>query len=793
MLLGVPSRGGETKGIYFFMITIFRNLFSTDVPFYISLDKAINRIRNGKSKQIVEQIRSTKDDNLRAKLKQQLPAILFAGTFAERNKKGIKEHSGLMVLDFDKFENEDIYNDIFNRIKANNHFILAFRSPSGNGIKGVIKIPKCTPEEHEHYFKAFDEEFQYPYFDNRTFDVSRVCFESYDPDLYYNPKAITYSPKLIDKGYKVSERVVYTPIADEDKIISKIMQWNWSLDFQKGQRNNFAFVLAMKFCEYGINEQTAANYISEHYSNTDFTEREIKTTVKSAYKKATFGVYSFVDYEAEKQFKHDIKHKKKDEVIAKYNISEEDYNKEKEDVSIDEFWVIDVDKNGNEKIKVDPFKYKIFLEQNGFKKAYLNESQKPTFVKIFSNIVEETSIEKIKDFVLDYLLNKKLVNVWNYFASYQMLFSESYLLMLDSIELMMLSDTKDKSFIAFKNGILEVDKINYKLIDYIDVDGYIWKTQIIERNFKKDKTDNDYKNFIKNISHESTLPMESIIGYLISTYKNKINNKAIIFNDETISDNPEGGTGKGLIVQGLRQIRKTAILDGKTFDEKKSFPYQTVSKDTQILVFDDVKKHWDFESKFSIVTEGITLERKNKDAIKLTVEQSPKIVVSTNYVIRGSGNSHDRRRHEIEVAQFYGKHRTPYDDFGKQLFDDWDEDEFNRFDNYMVQCLQLYLKNGLIDQFDAKNIKVRKFIAETNKDFYEWAIENLTVNVRHYRKEKYNEFIQSYPDYGRGKFELSQKSFKIYIDKYAEFIGMIPVDDKDIHGRYSMIIDKAPF
>src|SRR5699024_4305636 len=111
-------------------------------------------------------------------------------------------------------------------------------------------------------------------------------------------------------------------------------------------------------------------------------------------------------------------------------------------------------------------------------------------------------------------------------------------------------------------------------------------------------------------------------------------------------------------------------LDGKTFDDKKSFPYQTVSTDTQVLVFDDVKKNWDFESKFSIVTEGITLERKNKDAIKLSVEQSQKMVISTNYVIRSEENSHDRRRNEIEIAQYYGANKTPYDDFGRQHFDD---------------------------------------------------------------------------------------------------------------------------
>jgi len=225
--------------------------------------------------------------------------------------------------------------------------------------------------------------------------------------------------------------------------------------------------------------------------------------------------------------------------------------------------------------------------------------------------------------------------------------------MLDTIELKMLNDEKHKSFIAFQNGILEITKESIKLVDYIDVNGYVWKSQIINRDFKQlNNFENEYKKFISNISNNEPLAVEVVIGYLMSTYKNKMNNKAVILNDEVISDNPEGGTGKGLFVQGLKQIRKVSILDGKSFDDKKSFPYQTVSQETNVLVFDDVKKNSDFESKFSLVTEGMTLERKNKDAIKLKVEESPKMLLSTNYAIKGEGNSHDRRRHEIEIAQY---------------------------------------------------------------------------------------------------------------------------------------------
>ena len=73
-----------------------------------------------------------------------------------------------------------------------------------------------------------------------------------------------------------------------------------------------------------------------------------------------------------------------------------------------------------------------------------------------------------------------------------------------------------------------------------------------------------------------------------------------------------GGTGKGIFMNALSQMKKVVTIDGKSFAFERSFAYQLVSADTQILVFDDVKKYFDFERLFSVVTEGLTLEKKIK-------------------------------------------------------------------------------------------------------------------------------------------------------------------------------------
>jgi len=748
------------------VVSVFKDLFkSKDIPYIVPIEKIIGRIQKGTSKALIDAIRLAKDKETQTYLKNQLPSILFAGEFSERNSNGLVKHSGLMVVDFDKYESETIMLEHLDLLKQNQHFLLLFISPSGNGIKGVVKIPIATKETHPKYFKAFQKEFDFDYFDISNSNVDRVCFESYDPNIFVNYDAVTFEPELIDNGFSVSERSPLVPINDEERIIEKIMLFNWKKDFREGERNAFIFDLSGAFCEYGVTETTAFNYILNNVVIGDFSEVETKTTIKSAYRKRQFGCKFFEDYQKIDKIKVDLK-KGKEQVVKKYGIDEGVFDELKEVLEHEDFWYI----NEKDKVIIDALKYKLFLERNGFKKHYANDSQKPTWVFIQSNKVKITSVEIIKDFVLGYLLNKKEFLVWNYCAKYQNLFSENFLLMLESIDLKMLNDNKQTSYIAYQNGVLEITKNELKLIDYIDIDYYIWNDHILERDFiELDSFDNDYKTFINNISNKEPFATECVIGYLLSTYKNRSNNKAVILNDEVISENPEGGTGKGVFVQGIGQIRKTSIIDGKLFDGKKSFPYQTVSLDTKILVFDDVVKGFSFEEKFSLVTEGLTLERKNKDAIKLNVHESPKLIISTNYAIKGEGNSHDRRRFEIEIAQYYGSKLTPEDEFKRQLFDDWDLIDFQKFDNYMVYCLQLFLNNGLVKQ-NAKNIKMRKFIAETSMEFYEWIkeVENVPVNERLDKQIYFNNFTTEYKDFQ--KF-LTRKRFNIWIQKYCNFIS----------------------
>lgn len=311
----------------------------------------------------------------------------------------------------------------------------------------------------------------------------------------------------------------------------------------------------------------------------------------------------------------------------------------------------------------------------------------------------------------------------------------------------------------------------------------------------------DFQTFIQNISggtDERIKSMYSTIGYMMHGYKNLSYCPAVILNDEVISDNPEGGTGKGLFMKALSQMKKLVVIDGKAFNFEKSFAYQLVSADTQILCFDDVKKYFDFERLFSVVTEGLTLEKKNKDAIKIPFSKSPKIALTTNYAIRGKGSSFERRKWELELSQYYTKEFTPLVEFGKHFFAEWDDDEWCQFDNFMIECLQMYLDMGLLKS-SFVNLELRRLSAETAHEFLEWcglldgsSNPFLRQGDKLMKNDLYFVFTEDYPDFGpKSKMTISRQRFNKWLVSYSHYkFKCQPLEGRDQGGKWIEFVSK---
>jgi hypothetical protein len=239
----------------------------------------------------------------------------------------------------------------------------------------------------------------------------------------------------------------------------------------------------------------------------------------------------------------------------------------------------------------------------------------------------------------------------------------------------------------------------------------------------------------------------------------------IILNDENISDAAEGGSGKGLLIQAISKFKNVEILNGKNFDASKDFAFQRVSLDTQILVFDDVHEHFNFEALFSVITDGMAINRKNKDEFFIEKDKTPKIAIPTNYVLKGEGSSHERRKFEVELANHYTKDFTPFHEFGKSFFNDWDAQEWSKFDNFMLGCVQYYLENSLMD-YERVNLNEKKMRLSLGADFLTWITENFQTNYRFKLKDVFDDFTREYPTYKR----FSQKYISGRMRIYGDFL-----------------------
>jgi|TARA_R110000851_G_scaffold91613_1_gene199944 hypothetical protein len=789
-------------------ITIFKNIRETQTPFHRPMGVVLDRIKNGASKTLVKKIRQEKNKTSRNELKKDLPAICFSGKFVKRTDSSLQEHSGFICLDFDGYtKHKDLVSDK-EKLSKDRYVYSVFISPSGAGLKALVRIP-TDQSNHTNYFNSLEKHFNNTHFDKTSKNISRVCYESYDPLLLINEDSSIWE-KIDEPQYEAItlKDPPTIPITDENKIVDILVKW-WVKKYpmSEGQRNQHAYVLAMAFNDFGIYKNLATSVLRQ-YSTEDFPEEEINRTINSAYSRTdNFGTKYYEDDEKINSIRTQLKRgASKKEIRSQLNESklsseviEAVIERVEEDNEMQVFWT----KSDKGVIKIEHIEFKRFLEDNGFYKFCPEGSRNYVFVKVTNNLIDHTSEKEIKDFILEYLLELGDSSIYNFFAECTRYFREEFLTLLATIDIFFIEDTKDTSYLYYLNCAIRITQTNVTIIDYLDLGGYVWKDHVIDRNFTIcDIGDCHYATFIGNICNnekERVSSMESTIGYMMHGYKNLSYCPAVILNDEVISDNPEGGTGKGLFMNALGHMKKLVVIDGKAFAFERSFPYQLVSADTQILCFDDVKKNFDFERLFSVVTEGLTLEKKNKDAIKIPFSKSPKIAITTNYAIKGAGNSFARRKWELELHQHYNKFNTPLMEFKKHFFADWDDADWCKFDNFMVHCLQGYLNTGLIEsQFI--NLGVRQLSASTSHDFIEWCgliIGNhgadtteantfLEVDCKTYKQEIYLDFITEYPDYGpKAKLTISRTLFYKWLVRFCIFKHkMEPEEGRDSAGRW---------
>ena len=468
------------------VVTIFQNIRETETPFFKDVTYILQRIKEGKNQDLVKKIRAEKDKTKRNELKKNLPAICFSGKFNKRSDSSIVEHSGLICLDFDGYEKKKNLLEDKENFQNNKFVYSVFVSPSGNGLKVLVKIPP-KPQNHTKYFNSLKKEFNSSYFDTTSKNVSRVCYESYDRLLHINNTSSIWD-KIEEEEYEEKSAFKDIPvlkITNESKIVDILTKW-WQTKYPmvEGQRNHNVYVLARAMNEFGVSK-SLASFICNQYESSDFSKAEIETTINSAYRNSSeFNTKFYEDTETINDIKQRIKRgdSKKDirRDLQETNLKIDDIEaviEKAEEQEDEKFWT----KNEKGTIKIVPLLFKRFLEDNGFYKYCPQGGKNYVFVKVTNNLIDHTSEKEIKDFILDKLYYFDDVSIYNYFAEQTRFFREEFLTLLGTIDIYFIADTKESSYLYYRNCAVQVKKNEVIHIDYVDLGGYVWKDHVIDR------------------------------------------------------------------------------------------------------------------------------------------------------------------------------------------------------------------------------------------------------------------------------------------------------------------------
>lgn len=493
--------------------------------------------------------------------------------------------------------------------------------------------------------------------------------------------------------------------------------------------------------------------------------------------------------------------------------------------------LIDPKKKEFKGIKIDKLKFVQLLGSFGFTR-FANESDTKygyTFVRLLDNVITEVSAEEMKDFMEDFLRKdydfdgagcdhadaEMLINVFydnlgKYFSN------DLFARVRNASPIIINRDTATECFLYFKNGFVKITKEDYELIGYEKLDGSVWQKQMLERSFKKlsmemaTKEENghqvpdlensfttdlplgDFADFIWRIcgmKQQRFVSLCSIIGYLVHDFYNyKL--KAILFTDSAISDLSEGRTGKTLLGKMLALVRSMTEINGKDFDAKgNKNKYEDVNRSTQIVHLNDVRnrgtKKFDFEDIFNDITEGFMVNAKFRTPFR----HIAKIIISSNRTLPIEGESQRDRIVEFEMSNFFNAARSPLHYYKHWFGQDWDEAEFNRFDNFICFCVQVFLTEGLISP-DTINLEARKLRDQTAREFLEFMADiadcikttglpwngyadqgigfERVSEIEDFEFDKnklYYQFLQLYPDFKANHF--TQRRFSDWLKVYS--------------------------
>jgi len=648
-----------------------------------------------------------------------------------------------------KNEEGEVVADIETRGEGS--YCVVYPTPGYERIqKNVLKVEKITVEERDFLFELC------------------LMFNKYveEKPTFTNFKQ-AFSEKSGDRiGDFYNER---------NDFIDILKKHDWTIEKEESDKIHFR--------RPGKNKGNSATFLFEPRLFYVFSSNAYPFEEQKSY--SPFAVYTLLECNGD----FNESPKKLAELYPEFNQNNKKVQKK---YDVFEFWKYK-NKDNNELI-IDLKKLAQFLYRNDFFYYYKDKDSNVLVREIAKNIIEQVTENYIIKFLQDYI--KSLPDDYYYDNNKQ--FDKNYLIEILSVlnkrnldnvlhnlerrELEFNKDTEDTCYKYFKNCIVKITATKVEYLDYSDLKKYIWKENIIDREYHTQdpigkvsvvyefhKLVTSSRNVLGEVvpNPQRHNALRSALGYLMHNYKGYLDTKAIIFCEEQVSDSG-GRTGKTLTCQMLEQMGEVfAKINGRNVDFRNRFLFQNVEYNTNIISIDDTSKRFNFGGLYSIITNGLIVEKKNKTSIQLSHQDTPKFVITTNQVLTDDSNSGRSRKFEIEFSDYFSDDHTPADEFGHLFFKDWDDEQWNLFFDYMIGSIQLYLYGGLI-KYESKSLKNRKLDAyfedENLLSFCDSICYNIILNKNRMPNKEIFEEWQKISD----KNEYKQADITRAMNKFLE-------------------------
>ncbi len=258
-------------------VSIFKN-FNQHVEIK-PLMSVLNEIKDGRFAEQVNEIRTLVDNqnnDIAKKKKQRLPAFTVACTFSDGiTSDKVLNYNSLIILDIDHISIHFI-DELKKTLSADPHTLACFVSPSNNGLKVIVQADNRF-EQHTAVFnevKSYYESTTGIEVDPTGSNFNRLCFYSYDPNIYVNQNFKIFNTRII-------------MLENDIKSVVELVESNGT-DITNGYKNwlKIGFALANALGEPGREYFHRISCISSQY-NPDDCETQYTKCLKYGGSKTT--------------------------------------------------------------------------------------------------------------------------------------------------------------------------------------------------------------------------------------------------------------------------------------------------------------------------------------------------------------------------------------------------------------------------------------------------------------------------------------------------------------------------